>query len=111
MKKTNEFKTWYINIFGKVHRKDGPAIEYRDGSKGWWLNGLLHREDGPAIEWVNGDKIWYINGNKHRVDGPAVEYARGERYWYLNDHKYSQEVWFKKLTPEEQYNYLWNLDK
>ena len=22
----------------------------------------LHREDGPAIEWGNGTKFWYLNG-------------------------------------------------
>lgn len=24
----------------------------------------MHREDGPAIEYTNGDKAWYINGTK-----------------------------------------------
>ena len=28
---------WYIN--GKLHREDGPAVEYANGYKGWWLNG------------------------------------------------------------------------
>jgi len=27
------------------------------------LNGKLHREDGPAIEFANGDKSWYLNGD------------------------------------------------
>ena len=30
-------KRWYIN--GKLHRKDGPAVEYEDGYKAWWING------------------------------------------------------------------------
>ena len=25
------------------------------------MNDKLHREDGPAIEWANGDKEWYLN--------------------------------------------------
>ena len=25
-------------------------------------SGKLHREDGPAIEWANGDKMWWLNG-------------------------------------------------
>ena len=31
-----------------------------------WYNqkGQCHREDGPAIEWANGTKEWYINGRK-----------------------------------------------
>ena len=44
------------------HREDGPAIEWADGSKSWYLNGERHREDGPAIEWVDGSKWWYLNG-------------------------------------------------
>ena len=47
-----------------LHREDGPAIEWQDGSKFWAINGTNHREDGPAIEWSNGDKSWYINGKK-----------------------------------------------
>ena len=31
------------------------------GTKEWHLNGKLHREDGPAVEYSNGDKRWYLN--------------------------------------------------
>ena len=31
------FKSWYFN--GKRHRTDGPALEYSDGSKEWYING------------------------------------------------------------------------
>lgn len=55
-------KFWYLN--GKLHREDGPAVEYADGYKSWYLNGKRHREDGPAIECADGDKAWYLNGNK-----------------------------------------------
>lgn len=24
---------------------------------------LIHHEDGPAIEWNDGGKFWYLNGN------------------------------------------------
>ena len=41
--------------------------------------------DGPAIEWVNGDKAWYLNGEYHREDGPAVEYANGDKEWWLRN--------------------------
>ena len=30
----------------------------------WYLNGKLHREDGPAIEFFDGVKLWYINGER-----------------------------------------------
>ena len=58
----NGNKYWYLN--GKLHREDGPAIEYANGSKSWWLNDKRHREDGPAGEWSNGNKSWYLNGEK-----------------------------------------------
>ena len=34
------------------------------GDKAWYHNGKLHREDGPAIEWANGYKEWYINDKR-----------------------------------------------
>jgi hypothetical protein len=80
------------------------------GDKSWWLDDLLHREDGPAMEDVDGYKAWFINGKLHRVDGPAVEWDKyGQKEWYLNNNRYSHDEWFKALTPEQQYNYLWNL--
>jgi hypothetical protein len=47
-----------------LHREDGLAAEYSDGSKEWWLNGKCHREDGPAVECKSGIKSWYLNGEK-----------------------------------------------
>lgn len=44
----------------------------------------LHRDDGPAIEWENGDKEWWLNGHKHRLDGPAVEWANGQVEWWVH---------------------------
>lgn len=41
------------------------------GTKQWYLNGKLHREDGPAIEYANGSKFWYLNARRHREDGPV----------------------------------------
>ena len=37
-------------------------IVYSDGNKLWFQNDKLHREDGPAIEYVDGYKAWCING-------------------------------------------------
>lgn len=73
---------WRLN--GKLHREDGPAIEYANGDRFWFQNGDLHREDGPAIEYAGGTRCWYQNGELHREDGPAVEYASGARRWYRN---------------------------
>jgi hypothetical protein len=88
-------KRWWLN--GKLHREDGPAIEYANGTKKWYLNGVRHREDGPAIEWANGGKTWYLNGVHHREDGPAVECANGSKYWYLNNKAYTKQNYYREL--------------
>jgi hypothetical protein len=33
----------------------------------WYKDGKLHREDGPAVEYPNGYCEWYINGNIYRI--------------------------------------------
>ena len=53
-------KYWHQN--DKLHRLNGPAVEYADGGKEWWHNGKLHRLDGPAVEYPSGTKLWYLNG-------------------------------------------------
>ena len=72
---------WY-NTDGKLHRLDGPAFEYVDGTKYWYKNGHLHREDGPAIEEADGYIAWYLNGEYHREDGPAIDYGDGPKKWW-----------------------------
>ena len=41
--------------------KTYTVVVYDNGTKEWFLNGNLHREDGPAAEWANGTKFWYID--------------------------------------------------
>jgi hypothetical protein len=37
------------------------------GTKRYYWNNLLHREVGPAVEWTNGDKSWYLHSQLHRT--------------------------------------------
>ena len=52
---------------------------YDNGDVMWCLNGKLHREDGPAIEYFDGTKSWYLHGEKLTEEehaeqtAPAVE--------------------------------------
>ena len=62
---TDSFGNKYYYLNNLLHREDGPAIEYTDGSEEWYKNGKLHREDGPAIKWVNGPKFWHLNGKRY----------------------------------------------
>ena len=54
------------------------------GNKYWYLNGKLHREDGPAIEYATGYKAWRLNGKyvtevEHkRMTSPVVEMTVSE---------------------------------
>jgi hypothetical protein len=52
-----------------------------------WRNeqGQRHREDGPAIDYEDDEKEWYINGKRHRLVGPAVIWE-AYKSWWVNDH-------------------------
>ncbi len=77
-------RTFYIVEY-KMHREDGPAVEWLDGSiNHWYLNNKRHRVDGPAIEYIIGYKAWYIDDKLHRTDGPAIIKADGYKEWWLN---------------------------
>ena len=39
---------------------DGP-LELPDRTL-WFKNGALHRTDGPAVEFKDGQKFWFLNG-------------------------------------------------
>jgi hypothetical protein len=54
-------KYWFLN--GNFHRdrEDGPTVELADGTKIWHRNGKFHRDNGPAIEYPNGEKCWFLN--------------------------------------------------
>jgi len=69
---------------GVLHREDGPAVLYPDGSFEWWLNGQIHRENGPAVKKSNGDEMWYLFGKLHRYEGPAVTYVTGDKRWWCH---------------------------
>lgn len=75
---------------------------FNNGTKLWSLNGKLHREDGPAVEYSDGYKAWYLNDQLHREDGPAVEYSNGFKFWHLNGTKYTEANWKAKLNPAKE---------
>jgi (2Fe-2S) ferredoxin len=73
---------------GHLHRGDGPAVVYPDGTQHWYRNGALHRGDGPAIILPHGTKSWYRNGLRHRDDGPAIIYPDGTQEWYRDGNRH-----------------------
>lgn len=82
MKESNIIKE-FINSQGQWHRdeKEGPAVEWKGGAKGYYLNGLRHRLNGPAIEYPNGVQFWFLNDCS--AGFPHIEYSNGEKYWYI----------------------------
>ena len=66
---------------GKLHREDGPAIEWPDGTKEWFKHNLLHREGEPSVIRPGGEE-WHINGNLHRDGGPAIIRPDRAMIWY-----------------------------
>jgi len=89
-------KFYYGNKkLNKLHREDGPAVEYANGDKYWYVNGIIHRENGPAA-YANGDKYWYVGGQLHRENGPAAELGNGRKYWYLNGIEYTEQEHAKR---------------
>lgn len=74
-------KSEYRNKKGQLHRENGPAIEYCDGSQIWMQNGQRHREYGPAFI-TNGTTAWYLNDRYHREGGPAILHSDGTQSWY-----------------------------
>ena len=64
-----------------------------------WKNkeGIRHRKDGPACEWNNGSKSWWINNERHRLDGPAIERKDGSKEWYINGIEYTEEQFKEKI--------------
>lgn len=45
----------------------------------------LHNVAGPAREWMDGLKEYFVNGKRHRENGPAVILPNKEEYYYLYD--------------------------
>jgi hypothetical protein len=73
----------YYYLDYKLHRIDGPAIEYYNGTKCWYQDGKLHRLYKPAIEYSDGSTAWYQNDLLHRIDGPAIECSGGYKEWWF----------------------------
>ncbi len=38
--------------------------------------GMIHRENGPAVEWSNGAKRWYLNDQHYSEEGYQHEIVK-----------------------------------
>lgn len=79
-------KTYKVTVDG-----NGTIRWYKEGTE------TFHREDGPAIEYTNGFKFWYLNGERlteqefnQRMDDQWADYYSG-----------LLQTGDKTMTPEE----------
>jgi len=99
----NEFgNRFYYDKMGRIHREDGPAVEFSGGSKEWWIDGRMHREDGPAYEGADGACAWKQNGLYHRLDGPAIIYSNGHKEWWIEGVRITEEEFNMRVGGEEE---------
>lgn len=56
---SNGDKTWRNSKY-QLHRESGPAVEDFE-YKVWYKHGKIHREDGAAKIYSNGTKFYYLN--------------------------------------------------
>ena len=63
---------WRVN--GKLHRENGPAIEYASGSKEWWIEGkqlteseFLAATDAKKPSAGCEGKIVTVDGKRYRL--------------------------------------------
>lgn len=91
MAKVQKFPMKYSHLNLKEVIKLDNQMEFTidaEGTKRWFNEDYrLHREDGPAIEWATGTKFWYIDGDFHRINGPAIEYSFGENEWWYENNR------------------------
>ncbi len=92
------------------------AIVYYDDGSREVITGVssvstknIHREDGPALSWSNGTKTWLQHGMHHRMDGPAVITSTGEQRWAIWGKPVTKEVneWLADtgIDPNKPFDY------
>ena len=61
--KEQEWVVWR-DAEDQLYRSNGLTMERSDSTKYCTLNGQIHKEDGPAIEYVDGSKKWFLFGKE-----------------------------------------------
>jgi len=77
VRSANGDTTW-LDDQGRPHRLDGPAIISAAGTRYWFRHGVLHRRRGPAVEYVNGEKEYWLKGLPQSV---LARSAPDPNYW------------------------------
>ena len=54
--------TTYKDLFSLKENHDADQLVIEDDKRSWYRNGKLHRVSGPAVEFSNGSYGYYLNG-------------------------------------------------
>ncbi len=93
-----------MNIIKATDSLDIPKnytgiVEFPYRTKCWYKDGKIHREDGPAIEWTNGEKEWWFEGKEYfRInlkDYVVLDHCKGK----------FGIIWYKLLYKDEIIDY------
>jgi hypothetical protein len=86
------YKERWVDKKGGLHREDGPAIIYNNGSYSWYKHGAFHRVDGPAVSMPSWEG-WFIDALYHREGGPAyTNKMNGNKQYFLNGAEVTEEA-------------------
>ena len=66
-----------MNDEGKLHGWGYPAVEWHNGTKEWWREGVRSRNKGPAIYFEDGSMEYWDKGVRHNLLHPSAIKRKG----------------------------------
>ena len=76
---------WFIKDTDILHNEGEPAVEYNNDTKVWYQHDKEHRLDGPAVEYPDGGKFYYIDEIVYR-ESDYWNHPDVLAYRYLKEH-------------------------
>jgi len=103
-----EYKEIHIRSLSDVPSKGAWLASLPNGAKCWFADGKLHRLDGPAVEWVDGTIEFYIDGKKYSKQDYwiTVNGMKGELEKIRHEYKQEIEQLQKRIIKLQAHNDL-----
>lgn len=76
---------WYIKDTFTLHNEEEPTIIFNNEDKYWIQHHKFHRLDGPAIEFKDGRKKYYIDNSSYDEE-VYWNHSDVKKYMYLKEH-------------------------
>jgi hypothetical protein len=102
-------KTIKVRYHSEIPEGFTGIVEYTSSTKGWQLKGKLHRVDGPAIEWASGSKSWHLNDKFIYELKPIGDYILIEDGLPSEVEWLGKQVTQRKVLTEKGFMYIPNL--